>query len=230
MNKENERPERPEKPEWPKRPEKTWEDLRAIAYLDKLRCGEGETVPTALPLACIVRVVAYKEIPKANERYALVTVRGSLGISWKMCVNRDYLKKGMNALFVAKGATMPEEERFRNPEAAKVKLRVFRFGPGIKERRFLPIVNRTIYHFNNGLLYPLDDFPELKRMREGTICAAELRIDSLKERHARVAAPKPKQKKKTASAPKAESDAAEGFFAKLRRRHIRVWRARENED
>ena len=227
MNKEN---ERPEKPEWPKKPERTPEDVIAIAYLDKLRRGEGETMPTALPLACIVRVVAYKEIPKANERYALVTVRGSLGISWKMCVNRNYLKKGMNALFVAKGAAMPEEARYRHPEAAKVKVRVFRFGPGIKERRLLPIVNRAIYHFNNGLLYPLDDFPELRRMREGTICAAELRIDSLKELHARVAAPKPKQKKKAAPAPEAKPDAAEGFIAKVRRRYIRAWRAEESEE
>jgi len=227
MNKEN---ERPEKPEWPKKPERTPEDVIAIAYLDKLRRGEGETMPTALPLACIVRVVAYKEIPKANERYALVTVRGSLGISWKMCVNRHYLKKGMNALFVSKGAAMPEEERFRNPEAAKVKLRVFKFGPGIKERRLLPIVSRNIYLFNCGLLYPLDDFPELQGVRAGMVCAVKLRIDRLKELHERVAAPKPKQKKKPAPAPKAESDAADGFFAKLRRRHIRVWRARENEE
>jgi len=213
MNKENEKPE------------KTPEDIAAIAYLDKLRRGEGETMPAALPLACVVRVVAYKEIPKANEKYALVTVRGSLGITWKMCVNRNYLKKGMNALFVSKGAAMPEEERFRNPEAAKVKVRVFRFVPGVKERRLLPIVSRSIYLFNCGLLYPLDDFPELKKVREGTICAAKLRIDSLKELHERVAAPKPKPKKKAASAPKAEPDVAEGFIAKVRRHYIRVYRA-----
>ena len=67
-------------------------------------------------------------------------------------------------------------------------------------------------------------------MREGTICAAELRIDSLKELHARVAAPKPKQKKKAAPAPEAKPDAAEGFIAKVRRRYIRAWRAEESEE
>jgi hypothetical protein len=214
MNEENEKPV------------KTREELAAIAYLDKLRRGVGETMPTELPLACVVKVVAYKEIPKANEKYALVTVRGPIGITWKMCVNRHYLKKGMNALFVSKGAAMPEEERFRNPEAAKVKLRVFKFGPGIKERRLLPIVSRNIYLFNCGLLYPLDDFPELQGVRAGMVCAVKLRIDRLKELHERVAAPKPKQKKKPAPAPKAESDADDSVLAKVRRYYIRVWRAR----
>ena len=58
---------------------KTPEELAAIAYLDKLRTCEGEAMPAGLPLACFVKVVAYEEIPKACEQYAMATVEGATG-------------------------------------------------------------------------------------------------------------------------------------------------------
>ena len=68
-----------EKPKWPKKPPKTAEDLAAIAYLDALRAGGGDTPPVRVPLACIVKVTAYEEVPKAHEAYAMVRVVGPDG-------------------------------------------------------------------------------------------------------------------------------------------------------
>ena len=76
------------------KPEKTPEELAEIAYLDKLRSCEGEAMPVGLPLACVVKVVAYEEVPKANEQYALVTVEGRDGRTWRLCVRRYYLEEG----------------------------------------------------------------------------------------------------------------------------------------
>lgn len=216
-----ERPERaakPERPERPEKPEKTPEDLAAIAYLDRLRRGDGETVPLDLPLACVVRVVAYEEIPKANDRYALATVRGPGGREWKMCIPRYNLETGMNALFVSKDATMPEEDRYRNRDAARVKLRVYRFGFGTKVRRLLPIVNRSIYRFNCGLLYPLDEFPELADVPSGELCAERLDVSGADEMRARAAAPRPKASQVLTFAPGAKKVGVKGFLDRLRRR------------
>ena len=52
------------------KPEKTPEELAEIAYLDKLRTCVGEEMPIDLPLACVVKVVGYEEVPKAGEQYA----------------------------------------------------------------------------------------------------------------------------------------------------------------
>ena len=73
--------------------EKTPEDLAAIAYLDKLRSGEGETMPEGLLLACVVKVIAYEEVPKAHEKYAMATVRGAGNREWRVCVSRYYLEE-----------------------------------------------------------------------------------------------------------------------------------------
>ena len=43
--------------------------LAEIAYLDKLRTCEGEDMSVGLPLASVVKVIAYEEVPKASERY-----------------------------------------------------------------------------------------------------------------------------------------------------------------
>lgn len=215
------RPERPARPKGlgrPEKPEKTPEDLAAIAYLDRLRRGDGETVPLDLPLACVVRVAAYEEIPKANDRYALATVRGPGGREWKMCIPRYNLETGMDALFVSKDATMPEEDRYRNRDAARVKLRVYRFGFGTKVRRLLPIVNRSIYRFNCGLLYPLDDFPELADVPSGELCAERLDVSGADEMRARAAAPRPKASQVLTFAPDAKKVGVKGFLDRLRRR------------
>ncbi|MBQ4223278.1 MAG: hypothetical protein II674_05540, partial [Prevotella sp.] len=63
------------KPIWPKRPEMTPERLEAIKQLDELRSGKDEDMPE-VPLAAIVYVKDYTEIPLANEAYALITVTG----------------------------------------------------------------------------------------------------------------------------------------------------------
>ena len=192
---------------------KTPEELAEIAYLDKLRSCEGETMPVGLPLACVVKVVAYEEVPKANEQYAMATVEGRDGRTWRLCIRRYYLEDGMRALFVSSDALLPtEDERFDNLDVCKLHDRVFRFGFGVKERRKVPFVKRNVYHNNCGVLYPLDDFHELLKARVGDVCAARLRIESAEEMHRRATAPQPK---KAVFQPKAKP-VKDDFLAKLR--------------
>ena len=191
---------------------KTPEELAEIAYLDKLRSCEGEAMPTGLPLACVVKVVGYEEVPKASEQYAMATVEGRDGRTGRLCIRRYYLEEGMRALFVSSDALLPaEDERFENLDVCKLHDRVFRFGFGVKERRKVPFVKRNVYHNNCGVLYPLDDFHELLKARVGDVCAARLRIESAEEMHRRAAAPQPK--KKAVFQPKPVKD---DFLAKLR--------------
>ena len=191
---------------------KTPEELAEIAYLDKLRTCEGEAMPVGLPLACVVKVVAYEEIPKASEQYAMATVEGRDGRTWRLCIRRYYLEEGMRALFVSYDALLPEGDgRFDNLDVCKLHDRVFRFGFGVKERRKVPFVKRNVYRNNCGVLYPLDDFHELSKARVGDVCAAKLRIESAEELQRRAAAPQPK--KKAVFQPKPVKD---DFLAKLR--------------
>ena len=196
------------------KPPKTAEDLAAIALLDKLRSGEGETKPEGLPLACVVKVVGYEEIPKANEQYAMATVEGRDGRTWRMCVRRYYLEAGMRALFVSEDAALPtDDERFANCEVCKLHERVYRFGFGVKERRAVPFVKRNVYCHNCGVLYPLDAFGELQKAGVGDVCAASLHIESATELHRRATAPQPKKKAVFQPKPKPKKD---DFLAKLR--------------
>lgn len=175
------------------KPEKTPEDLAAIALLDRLRTGDGDVKQVGLPLACIVKVIDYFEVPKANERYAMATVEGRDGRTWRMCIFRYYLETGMLALFVSEGAALPmDDPRFDNPDVCKLKERVFKFGFGVKERRYVPSVKRSVYNPNCGVLYPLDDFQELKGARVGDDCADSLRIDSANDLHIRATMPRRK--------------------------------------
>ena len=194
------------------KPEKTLEDLAAIAYLDKLRTCEGEEMPTGLPLACVVNVVAYEDVPKASEQYAMATVEGWNGQTWRVCIRRYYLEDGMRALFISYDALLPEnDERFDNLDVCKLHERVFRFGFGVKERRKVPFVKRNVYRNNCGVLYPLDDFHELLNAKVGDDCATMLGIESSVELQRRAAAPQPK--KKDVFQPKPVKD---DFLAKLR--------------
>ncbi len=175
------------------KPEKTPEDLAAIALLDRLRTGDGDVKQVGLPLACIVKVIDYFEVPKANERYAMATVEGRDGRTWRMCIFRYYLETGMLALFVSEDAALPmDDPRFDNPDVCKLKERVFKFGFGVKERRYVPSVKRSVYNPNCGVLYPLDDFQELKGARVGDDCADSLRIDSANDLHIRATMPRRK--------------------------------------
>ncbi|MBR4653696.1 MAG: hypothetical protein IKO72_10080 [Kiritimatiellae bacterium] len=178
------------RPKWPPKPEKTAEDLAAIAFLDELREAKGEQVPEDLPLACIVKVTEYTEVPKANEAYAMVRVVGRDGCSWRMCVRRGSVKTGKNVLFVSSGAALPVEDRYRNAAVCTVKEKVYKYGPGVKARRLLPHVKRNIYRINPGVLYPLADFPELKGKRVGMVVAVRLGIDDAEEMKIRQSLPR----------------------------------------
>ena len=192
--------------------EKSLEELAEIAYLDKLRTCKDEAMPTGLPLACIVKVVGYEEVPKASEQYAMATVEGRDGRMWRLCIRRYYLEEGMRALFVSYDALLPEDDkRFDNLDVCKLHERVFRFGFGVKERRNVPFVKRNVYRNNCGVLYPLDDFHELLKARVGDVCAATLHIESGEELQRRAAVPQPK--KKAVFRPKSVKD---DFLAKLR--------------
>ena len=182
-----------ERPKRPKMPPKTAKDLASIAYLDKLRSGEGEKAPENLPLACIVKVVDYEEVPKANELYAMVRVEGPDGRTWRMCAYRDSVKVGRNYLFVSANAALPVEERWRNPDVCTVKEKVYKYGFGVKVRRLLPHVKRNIYRHNSGVLYPVSDFKELKGKRVGMVVAALLKLENAEEMKMRQNQPKGKE-------------------------------------
>lgn len=162
-------------------PEEAAADEAAIAFLDELRSCVGEEYPKGLPLACVVKVLEYQDIPKANEAYALVRVEGPDKRTWRMCVNRKTVKVGKNALFVSDRAALSVDDRFRNLSICKVKEKKYKFGFGVTITRLLPHVKRHIYHNNPGVLYPTADFAELKGKRLGTIVAALLRVDDQDE-------------------------------------------------
>ena len=166
------------KPVWPARPEMTPERLAAIKYLDTLRAGTDEDLPK-VPLACIVYVKDYREIPLANEQYALVTVTtGEKGDSWKLAVYRATVKPRTKMLFISADAALPLEPRFRNMDIATYKEKKYKLGDGVIVTRLRPHVKRHIYRLNSGLLYPLKDFPELKGLKAGTDAIAALNIRS----------------------------------------------------
>ena len=103
------------KPIWPKRPEMTPERLAAVKYLDELRNAPDADAPD-VPLSAVVYVKDYREIPLANDLYALVTVTtGEQGKSWKLAVYRGSVKPRTKALFVSSDAALPIEPRFQNP-------------------------------------------------------------------------------------------------------------------
>lgn len=191
---------------------KTAEELAAIAFLDRLRSCDDEVEPMGLPLACVVNVVDYKEVPKANERYAMATVEGGGGRKWRLCIRRYYLDVGMRALFVSRDAVLPPEDvRFANQDVCKLHERVFRFGFGVKVRRLVPFVKRNIYCRNSGVLYPLDDFCELSLARVGEDCAAALQIEN--EADIRCQAAMQQSKKQLVVQPIGRKD---DFLAKVR--------------
>lgn len=171
---------------------KTAEDLKAIAVLDALRDCAGESMPAEFPLACIVKVLASEDVPKANEAYAMVMVEGADGVRWRMCVRRKVVRVGRMVLFIASDAALPPEDRYRSPEVCTVKEKVYKFGFGFTDRRLLPHVKRHIFRLNPGVLYPLREFAELKGKRAGFVCQDLLKIGSQAELKARQQAPIPK--------------------------------------
>ena len=185
------RPPLPPEERPPKLP-KTAEDLATIAVLDALRECKGEEMPKDLPLVCVVKVLDYTDIRKANDAYAMVTVEGPEGKMWRMCVRRKSVKAGKLALYVAEDAALPIEDRFRNLEVCTVKEKVYKFGFGVDIRRLLPHVKRHIFRLNPGVLYPVSSFPELKGKRKGFVCTALLKVDSQTELKLRLQAPRPK--------------------------------------
>jgi len=177
----------------PPKPERTPEDIAAVAVLDALRSGAGETKPTGLPLACVVKVMDCADVPKARDAYSMITVMGPGKRTWRMCVRRGTVKVGRNMLFVGEDAALPVLARWREFPDVHVKEKVYNFGFGVKVRRLLPHVQHHIYIHNNGVLYPTAMFPELRRARVGTVCAVHLCIDSASEIKAKLMAPRPKK-------------------------------------
>ncbi len=184
--------EAPVKRQWPKKPPKTEEDLAAIALLDALRDGTGYEHPEKVPLACLVRVLEYADIPKAKESYALVRVEGPKGETWHLAVNRGTVAVDDLALFVSDDAALPVEDRFRNDKVCSVKEKTYKFGFGMDLKRLLPHVKRHIYHFNSGVLFPAADFRELRGHKAGTMVDMLLHIDSQSVLKARLQQPRGK--------------------------------------
>ena len=166
------------KPIWPKRPEMTPERLEAIKKLDELRSGKDEDMPN-VPLATVVYVKDYTEIPLANEAYALVTVIGAGESQWKLAVRRGTAKPRTKMLFISSDAALPIDDRYRNESVTKCKEKRYRFGVA-EVMRLLPHVQRHIYRLNSGVLYPLKDFPEVKKEKRGTDLSGMLNVRSRK--------------------------------------------------
>ncbi len=166
----------------PPKPVRTEEDWKNIALLAKLRECPDEEKPEGLPLACIVKVIEYSEVPMAREQYAMVGVYGPDDRVWKMCVMRGTVQLGDEMLFVSEDAALPLDERWNDRLVCPMKQRVYKYGFGIKVRRQLPIVRRNIYANNCGVLFPPDDFAkELRNVRLGEDCASRLNIESATE-------------------------------------------------
>lgn len=163
---------------FPVRPKRTAEDERNIAYLDRLRRCEDEPVPK-VPLACVVGVIGIEEIPMAHDHYALMTVRGPNGMTWRMCVERGKFATGDLGLFVSSAAALPDDDRWRTHFRSKE--RVYRFGFGMKTRVRLPVVSRGIYRNNPGLIAPLAAFSDLKGAQVGDFVAERLHIQNVFE-------------------------------------------------
>lgn len=160
--------------------------------MDALRECKDEEIPKDLPLACVVKVLDYVDIRKANDMYAMVTVEGPDGKKWRMCVLRKSVKIGKLALFIAEDAALPPEDRFRNPKVCTVKDKIYKFGFGFTDHRLLPHVKRHIFRLNPGVLYPTSAFPELKGKRTGFVCRTLLKIESQSDLKVRQQAPIPK--------------------------------------
>lgn len=177
----------------PPKPVRTEQDWANIAYLEKLRNCLDEEMPEGLPMASIVKVLEYSEVPMAHEKYAMVTVYGPDDRMWRMCVLRGTAQVGDEMLFINADAALPVEERWVDSMVCPLKERVYKFGFGIKVRRKLPITRRNIYANNNGVLYPLDDFEkDLRGVRLGEDCSGRLNIESATELKMRQNAKKPK--------------------------------------
>ena len=144
---------------WPVKQARTPEDDAAIACLDRLRSCADEK-PPLVPLACVVKVTAVENVPKAGERYALATVRAARAKTWRVCIVRGTVNAGDDALFVTPDVALPDEPRFR--ESFRVKERVYKYGFGVSERVLLPHLTRNIYRNNPGVLCPITRFGELE--------------------------------------------------------------------
>ena len=200
----------------PPKPPKTPEDLAAIAFLDSLRTGNGETPPEGLPLACIVRIEERVDVPKAHEAYALVRVAGPAGRTWRLCVFRSAARVGERALFIHSDAALPVEDRYRNSDVCTVKEKVYKFGADGNERRLLPHVKRHIYGANSGVLYPLALFPELAYRGVGEDVTATLCIESADRLKKLQTVPR-RERDVTFGAPRRGERPARGLLGKLRR-------------
>jgi len=82
-------------------------------------------------------------------------------------------------LFISSDAALPIDDRYRNESVTKCKEKRYRFGVA-EVMRLLPHVQRHIYRLNSGVLYPLKDFPEVKKEKRGTDLSGMLNVRSRK--------------------------------------------------
>ena len=183
------------KKQWPKREKPTAERIAEAKVLERLRFGVDDLPPPVMPLACIVKVVACEDVPLANDKYAMASIYGPDEEIFRLCVARDLAAPGMDMLYVDAAAALPIEERWKDERTTHIKEKVYRFGFGVKVRRYLVHVKRNIFTHNCGVLYRLDAFAnDLEGAKIGEDCSSRLNIENHNELKARQNAPsKPKK-------------------------------------
>jgi len=153
---------------------KSDEELKQIAFLDELRAADHSAMPER-PLAVVVDVTAYREVPKAGEKYALATVSDGRS-EWSVCLPRDVVAVGQRAVFLSEDAIIPFEARYDFGRVRMVGQRNLKGG----RASYAPNVRRNVYRANQGILYPVSIFPELGSPAVGDLVDGTLGILSEK--------------------------------------------------
>ena len=200
-----------------KSPFKSMEELAQIAFLDELRATDHDAQPER-PLSVVVKVSSVRNVPKANEKYALAEISDGTS-SWLVCLPRGLVKARQHALFVSEDAILPMDERYICGELALAHRRNIKGGVPMLTLN----VRRNIYHANQGVLYPLSAFPELKKNAVGDIVSDALHLLSEKRMEAEKEARRIADEKRVAADKEARKIRIEE-----RRRDERTQEMREN--
>lgn len=152
--------------------------MAQIAFLDELRASDYAAQPER-PVAVVVKVTSVCDVPKAGNQYALAEVSDGT-VAWKVCLPRGMVKARQRALFVSEDAVLPMDERYRCGKPPIANQRNLKGGIPM----LTPIVRRNVYRANQGVLYPVAAFPELKKCAVGDVVADILHILSEKQQKA----------------------------------------------
>lgn len=158
---------------------KSAEELAQIAFLDELRASDYGPQPER-PVAVVVKVISVCDVPKAGNQYALAEVTDGTA-AWKVCLPRGVVKARQRALFVSEDAILPMDERYRCGKPPIANQRNLKGGIPM----LTPIVRRNVYRANQGVLYPVAAFSELKKCAVGDVVAGILHILSEKQQKAK---------------------------------------------